>query len=137
MLCVYGENVSIRSSKSFITIQGACPYKTKLYIQWGDTAQTPNPRAILGTYLWFYNICTHILIHTFQHIFLLVKIHMGPTKSCRFHINLVSLMWILTNQRERLEKCVKIWVPRISRAVVSFTKSKTQLLHYILFSQKT
>jgi len=36
-------------------IQGAGADKTK--VQWCDTAQTPNPRATLGTYLWFCNIC--------------------------------------------------------------------------------
>jgi len=36
----------------------------------------------------------------------LVKIHMGPTKSCGSHINLVGPMWILTNQKECVKKCV-------------------------------
>ena len=31
---------------------------------------------------------------------------MGPTKLCGSHINLVGPMWILTNQRECVEKCV-------------------------------
>ena len=40
------------------------------------------------------------------HSLWLIKIHMGPTKFCGSHINLVSPMWILTNQRECVEKCV-------------------------------
>jgi len=47
-VCIYGENVSILASKSFITIQGAGADKTK--VQWCDTAQTPNTGATLGTY---------------------------------------------------------------------------------------
>ena len=45
-------------------------------------------------------LARHILTHTFQHI------HMGPTKSCGSHIHLVGPMWILTNQRECVEKYV-------------------------------
>jgi len=44
--------------------------------------------------------------HFSTHSFWLVKIHMGPTKSCGSHINLVGPMWILTNQRGCIEKCV-------------------------------
>jgi len=51
-------------------------------------------------------LATHLLTHTFQHSLWLVKIHMGPTKSCGSHINLVGPMWILTNQRECVEKYV-------------------------------
>ncbi|KAK2385388.1 putative pectinesterase [Trifolium repens] len=48
---VYTEKVSIPAFKSFITIEGAGADKT--IVQWGDTAQTPNPSAkgqTLGTY---------------------------------------------------------------------------------------
>ena len=45
---------------------------------------------------------THFLTHSLW----LVKIYMGPTKSCGSHINLVGPMWILTNQKECVEKCV-------------------------------
>jgi len=31
---------------------------------------------------------------------------MGSTKACGSHMNLVGLMWILTNQKECVEKCV-------------------------------
>jgi len=51
-------------------------------------------------------LATHILTHIFQHSLWLVKIHMGPTKSCGSHIHLVGPMWILTNQRECVDKCV-------------------------------
>ena len=44
--------------------------------------------------------------HFSTHSLWLVKIHMGPTKSCGSHINLVGRIWILTNQRECIEKCV-------------------------------
>jgi len=47
-------------------------------------------------------LATYILIHSF----LLVKIYMSLTKTCRFHINLVGLMWILIDQRVCDEKCV-------------------------------
>jgi len=56
-------------------------------------------------------LTTHLLTHTFQHTlfdcntssnthfsthsFWLVKIHMGPTKSCGSYILLVGPMWIL------------------------------------------
>jgi pectin methylesterase-like acyl-CoA thioesterase len=48
---IYREKVSIPAFKSFITIEGAGADKT--IVQWGDTAQTPNPSAKgqrLGTY---------------------------------------------------------------------------------------
>jgi len=45
---------------------------------------------------------THFLTHSLW----LVKIHMSSTKSCRSHINLVGPIWILTNQRVCVEKCV-------------------------------
>jgi len=44
--------------------------------------------------------------HIWTHSLLLVKIHMCPTKSYGTRINLVVLMWVLTNQRESVEKCV-------------------------------
>jgi len=50
-------------------------------------------------------LATHILKHTFQHTWL-VKIHMGPTKFTWDPHNLVEPVWILTNQRECVEKCV-------------------------------
>jgi len=37
-------------------------------------------------------LAIHILTHTFEHIFLSVKIHMDRTKSSGTHINLVGLM---------------------------------------------
>jgi len=49
---------------------------------------------------------THSNTHFSTHSLWLVKIHMGPTKSCGSHIILVGLMQILTNQRECFEKCV-------------------------------
>jgi len=56
------------------------------------------------------NANTHFPIHSLW----LVKIHMGPTKSCGSHINLVGPMWILTNQRECWKMCVKMCVASIS-----------------------
>jgi len=35
-----------------------------------------------------------------------LTIHVAPSKSCGYHINLVSLMWILINQRYYVKKCV-------------------------------
>ena len=49
---------------------------------------------------------THSNTHFSTHSLWLVKIHMGPTKSCGSHINLVGPMWILTNQRKCVEKYV-------------------------------
>jgi len=44
--------------------------------------------------------------HFSTHPFLLAKIHMGPTKLIWDPHDLVRPMWILTNQRECVEKCV-------------------------------
>ena len=44
--------------------------------------------------------------HFSTHSLWLVKVYMGPTKSCGSHINLMGPMWILTNQIECVEKCV-------------------------------
>jgi len=44
--------------------------------------------------------------HFSTHPFWLVKIHMGPTKLIWDPHDLVGPMWILTNQRECVEKCV-------------------------------
>jgi len=49
---------------------------------------------------------THSNTHFSTHFFWLVKINTGPIKSCGSHMNLVGPMWILTNQRECVEKCV-------------------------------
>jgi len=51
-------------------------------------------------------LATYILTHFSTHSFWLVKIHMGPTKFIWDPHNLVGLMWILTNQRECVGKCV-------------------------------
>ena len=51
-------------------------------------------------------LATHLLTHTFQHSLWLVKIHMGPTKFTWDPHDLVGPMWILTNQRECVRKCV-------------------------------
>jgi len=47
---------------------------------------------------------THSNTHFPKQSLWLVKIHMGPTKSCASHINLVEPTWILTSQRECVEK---------------------------------
>jgi len=49
---------------------------------------------------------THSNTHFSTRSLWLVKIHMGPTKACGSHINLVGSMWILTNQIECIKKCV-------------------------------
>ena len=63
----------------------------------------------------FFNMCSSMTIlftrnssdiHFSTYSFWFVKIHMGPIKSCEFHINLVGPMWILNNQKECVEKCV-------------------------------
>jgi len=54
-------------------------------------------------YIWEI-VATHLLTHTFQHT--LIKIHMDPTKLIWDPHDLVRLMWILTNQKECVEKCV-------------------------------
>jgi len=59
--------------------------------------------------------------HFLTHYLWLVKIYMGSTKSCGSHINLVGPIWILTNQRECVEKCV------LEDVLLAF------LLKYIIF----
>jgi len=49
---------------------------------------------------------THTNTHFSTHSIWLVKIHMGPTKFIWDPHALVGPMWILTNQRECVEKCV-------------------------------
>jgi len=49
---------------------------------------------------------THFNTYLLTHFCWLVKIHMNSTKLCGSYLNLVGLMWILTNQRE----CVKKYV---------------------------
>jgi len=44
--------------------------------------------------------------HFSTHSFWLVKIYIGSTKLCGFHMNLVGFIWISTNQRECVKKCV-------------------------------
>jgi len=51
-------------------------------------------------------LAIHILTHTFEHIFLSVKIHMDRTKSSGTHINLVGLMWILTKKLYNYKNCI-------------------------------
>jgi len=46
------------------------------------------------------------LMRNSTHSLWLVEIHMGPTKFIWDPHDLVGLMWILTNQRECVEKCV-------------------------------
>jgi len=45
-------------------------------------------------------------ISSYTHSLWLVKIHMDPTKSCGSYILFVGPMWILTNQKKCVEKCV-------------------------------
>jgi len=49
---------------------------------------------------------THSNTHFSTHYLWLVKSHMGPTKSCGSHINLEGPIWILTNQKKCVEKCM-------------------------------
>ena len=49
---------------------------------------------------------THFNTHFSTHSLWLIKIHMGPTKFIWDPHDLVGPMWILTNQRECVEKCV-------------------------------
>jgi len=51
-------------------------------------------------------LATEILTHFSTHSLWLVKIHMGPTKFIWDPHVLVEPMWILTNQRECVGKCV-------------------------------
>ena len=51
-------------------------------------------------------LATYFNIYFSTHSFWLVKIHIGPTKSCGSHVNLIGPMWILTNQKECIEKYV-------------------------------
>jgi len=49
---------------------------------------------------------THSNTHFSVHSLWLVRIHIGPIKIIWDPHDLVGLMWILTNQRECVEKCV-------------------------------
>jgi len=51
---------------------------------------------------------THFNTHFSTHSLWLVKIHTGPTKFIWDLHDLVRPVWILTNQRECVEKCVAI-----------------------------
>jgi len=63
--------------------------------------------ALVGKIFFWRNVSnTHSNTHFSTHSLWLVKIYMGPTKSCGSYINLVGPMWFLTNQRECVEKCV-------------------------------
>jgi len=57
---------------------------------------------------YFLRNATNTLFNTHfsTHSLWLIKIHIGPTKSCGSYIFLVGHMWILTNQRECGGKCV-------------------------------
>jgi len=68
--------------------------------------------------------------HILTYILWLIKIHMGPTKSCGFHVNLVGLMWILTDQKECIKKCMLL-------AFLSVLNSNVYLLPFHLTSNSS
>jgi len=72
---------------------------------------------------------THFNTHFSTHFLWLVKIHMRPTKSCGSYIHLVGLMWILTNQRECVLKCVLLAFLKKKRSILE----NTYIRHLILY----
>ena len=62
---------------------------------------------ILHKYNWTRNVSnTHSNTHLSTHFLWLVNTHMGPTKCIWDPHDLVGPMWILTNQRKCVLKCV-------------------------------